>query len=148
MKLGIHTNHETASKPRWIVFDMEGYEANLHEQPENQIKFLVRPETRAAVTRVEKLAETQLKARGRNKFETDGSALPQGTNDLGDHRTRELAKYLVEDWTNVCDLEGNPLECNDTNKVWLFENLDIAVWVITQAKDLSSVRIEEERKNS
>lgn len=147
MKLGIATTQAGASAPQWIDFDMEGYESNLMEPVDKRIRFLVTPQTRALINRIEKRSENLQKARGRNKY-SDEDGMPAEATDRGDFFTREMAKELLQDWKGVCDLEEEPLECNDRNKIWLFENINIAVWVIEKSQSLASTRIEEESKNS
>lgn len=148
MKLSIPTNNEAASRPQWVDFDMKGYEANLTEPLEKRIRFLVRPQMRTLVTRVEKLAESAEKS-AKTFRKADAAvedALPEGSG--GDYFTRELASQLLEDWDNIVDQDEVALECNRTNKIWLFEQIDIAIWVITKAKEIANRTIQDEAKNS
>lgn len=147
MKLGIATNQQAASEPQWVDFDMEGWESNLNDPEDKRVRFLIIPQTRALINRIDARADNLAKAKGRNKYADDPS-LPSEARDRGDYFTREMAKELTKDWQNVTDLDENPLECNDHNKIWLFENINIAFWIITKAQEISSVRIEDEQKNS
>lgn len=148
MKLSIPTNNETASRSQWVDLDAKGYEANLTEPAHQRIKFLIKPQTRTAVTRVEKLAESAEKSAKtfrKNNVEAE-SALPEGSG--GDYFTRELANYLLEDWEGVVDSDtGEPIQCDRTNKIWLFEQIDLAIWVITKAKEIAVSTIQDEAKN-
>jgi hypothetical protein len=151
MRLGIATNNEAANEAQWVDFDMEGYEANLQEPLEKRIRFKIKPQTRALITHVEKRAELEKKAAGtkRARIEAEANELPDAASAADDAFSRRLAIALVEDWANVSDIQTDvALECNNTNKVWLFENINIALWVIEKAKDMASKAIVDDEENS
>lgn len=60
---------------------------------------------------------------------------------------QELAKELVQGWDGVVDAHGNEIECTDENKLLLFENTDVANYIVNEAGKLGVVREEEAEDN-
>lgn len=155
MKLGIMTSANELQKVHAVPYEPEGY---VFEENEPRVIFHLRPWTRTTQSIVEK------RAKGK------GMAVPSDGNPLkgigsGDKKaeafTRELAMYLVADWEgvvygsdmqddegNIVARKGDPLPCEDANKVFLFEDIAVAVWVVEQAQKLVSQQLRDEVGNS
>lgn len=143
MKLGILTDVSALQNPQWVYYDEEGFDEGPEEE---RVAFLIRPQTRTNLAIVERNAKKAELARKRS---TNLNRDDIGGEGKGEAWVRELAKFLLVDWRNVVDgATHETLECSEKNKLLLFENTTIALWIIERAKELCSQKIEEETKNS
>jgi hypothetical protein len=141
MRIAIATTPEAANKAQWVDLDMPGFEGNLDLPEEERIRLKLRPNNRSALAVIER--KTKIRAE-----RLPDEILPTASGkSKGEVFVRALADHLVEDWQNFEDQDGNLLECNRTNKVWAFENLDLAMFVIAKSKEIAATRIEEDEKN-
>lgn len=142
MKLQIATSTEAANKAQWVWLDGEfdpAFAGNPDEEiVENRVGFLVRPQTRAALDQIER----------KTKFrQADlGDEIPKA-GSKGEKFIRAMADFLIVDWQNVFDENGEPVACDQAGKYWLFQNLVLSLWVMNKARNLTAKAMEEEEKN-
>jgi hypothetical protein len=151
MQLGVYTNTEELQKTRPWTYVPKGYEP---EPGEPMPTLHLRPWTRTTQGVVEKRA----KARGVTPMDIDDALKGVGTKDpKAEAYVRELADFLIADWTNVAygtDIpemgikKGDALPCVSENKVFLFEDLQVAVDIIDAARSFATVQIKSEAKNA
>lgn len=156
MKLGIKTNREQISEPQWVPYDAAGFEKNLDEPEDRRIEFLLLPQTRSVLNEVNVLFEKMKAAASRSTklkteeapYDESGRLLPKVSRKGNELWIRCLARVIVKDWKNVSDDDGNLIPCDDFNKIWAFEDLNLAMWVTEKSQGLVSVAIEDEEGNS
>ncbi len=146
MKLGVHTDMEALQVPVKCHLDLP----ELNDGTDEKVYLWIRPWTRTAQAIVAKKAKLKGEI-------SDEELRAAGTGDLDSERyTRSLANFLLTDWENVTDVnkvsdefpQGEPLECNERNKMALFEDLQVALWVVEKAKTLATKKLPGDLKNS
>lgn len=150
MQLGVITDPEKLHATRPWTYTPAGYE---YGPDEPRVVFHLRPWTRSTQAIVEK----RLKARHQG-ITMDAALKKLGTGDKkAEAYTRELADFLIVDWENVVYADdapeadakkGDPIPCTTSAKVFLFENVGLAVKIIEAAQGFATVQLEEEEKNS
>jgi len=157
MKLGIYTNTAELQKTRPWVYTPKGHS---YEEGEEQVIFHLRPWTRTTQAIVDKRA----KAKGVTIMDADKALKGIGQGDKkAEAYTRELADFLIANWENVVfandaafpDDDGNmieykkgePIPCESRFKVFLFEDVEVAVEIVKAAQSFASLQINEEVKN-
>lgn len=155
MKLGIYADREDLQKTREWIYTPKGY---VYEEDEARVSLMLRPFTRTTQATVDK------RARSKNLAIMDADEALRGVGS-GDKRaeayTRELADFLIADWTGVVfandhfDSEtqtqfskGDPIPCTSRYKILLFEDVNVAVEIVTAAQGFATIQISEEAKNS
>lgn len=151
MKLGVFTDTAELQEARERVFTPDGY---VYEPDEPQIKFGIRPWTRTT----QELVNKRAKAKNIAIMDADEALKRVGSGDKrAEAYVRELADFLIKWWENVvygADVparkakKGDPMPCTSQNKVFLFEDVTVAVWIVEEAKKMATVQISEEVKNS
>lgn len=53
---------------------------------------------------------------------------------------QELADALIKDWRGVVDRQGNVVECTRENKIRMFNNVEVANFLINEASQLGSLK--------
>src|SRR5688572_21369567 len=66
----------------------------------------------------------------------------------GEALVQELAKDLVVNWRGVVDAAGNEVPCTEENKVTMFNNVDVANWIIKKAGEVGVIETELDEGNS
>jgi hypothetical protein len=153
MKLGIFTSNEDLQRTRpWI------YPPSVED--EEKVIFHLRPWTRSSLAIVEKRA----KAKNIAVMDADQVLWGIGGNDK-DRRNeaylRELANYLIADWEGITFANefvdpdtgteykvGDPMPCDYRMKVFLFENSQLAVDIVSAAQKFATIEITDDAKNS
>jgi hypothetical protein len=136
--LKIETDRETADEASWHTF--------AEDDGNGAVEFLVAPWVRTTQSDIDKLAKDKKYVESLN---IPWGLLPRGTgNKKLETRVVVLAEYLIRDWKGVADKNGNRLECNLVNKVWLMEHDKIQNFVFDRAQKDGSVAVEEDAKNS
>lgn len=142
MRLGIGVDPD---KGVWCALDITKMEDGREIQPfVDDVKFLIKPGTKANLAKVEKAAKRSKLAR---RHTTEEGEVVEG--NASDSWTKALANELLLDWSGVTDVTGQEeLPCEEMTKLMLFEDQDIALWVLNKARQLARVEVETERKNS
>lgn len=136
--LKIETDRETADEASWHTF--------AEDDGNGSVEFLVAPWVRTTQSDIDKLAKDKKYVESLN---IPWELLPRGTgNKKLETRVVVLAEYLIRDWKGVADKNGNLLECNLVNKVWLMEHDKVQNFVFNAAQKDGSVAVEEDAKNS
>lgn len=157
MRLGIRTNAESILKEThpW-VYAPKGYEYGPDEE---KVIFHLRAWTRTAQQIVEKRAKQKNLA----IMDADEALKKVGGGDKrAEAYLRELADYLIADWENIVFAEdttltidgevqsfkaGDQMPCVQQLKVFVFEDVQVAVDVVEAARGLASVQMADEAKN-
>lgn len=158
MELGIYTSTAELQRTRPWVYTPKGY---VYEDEEPQVVFHLRPWTRSSQAIVDKRA----KAKGIKSMDADKALKGIGSGDKqSEAYTREMADFLIVNWENVVfandcvfpDDDGNlieykkgdPMPCESRFKVFLFEDVNVAVEIVKAAQSFASDQITGETKNS
>jgi hypothetical protein len=140
MNLALATTASDLAEDSWFTFA---------EDDLAPVRFKIRPWTRTTQSEIDERAKKRVALKKLEQFRAEGVEIPKGTGDRKtEAQTVETADYLIEDWENVTDSKDRPLECNIVNKLWAFESIDLAMWILARAKERGGRLVEAQAKNS
>lgn len=155
MKLGIYTDAAELQKTRPWTYTPAGHEYGENEE---KVIFHLRPFTRTTQELVTK------RAKAKNLVQMSAEDALKGVG-VGDQKaeayTRVLADFLIADWEGIVfasdfvDEEsgneykkGDAIPCESRFKVFLFEDVDVAVQIVKAAQSFATLQISDESKNA
>lgn len=133
-------DEEASSEETWVPYE---------EAPFNgDVSFLLVPKTREMVKEAETNAKRNKKYHRHNEINKDGEKVSK-QGDPQEAFVEELAKLVVKDWKGIVNKRTKePIPCTDDTKVLLFNNVDVANWIVKAAGELAVVELDGDEKNS